>query len=87
MTYPLKKPWFRAKKYGYGWRLPATWQGWVVLIAYFAFVIGNFIRIDRYSHSASDTLRPYIIQTILISIIFLVIVYFTGEKPKWRFGK
>jgi hypothetical protein len=24
--------WFHAKRYGYGWGLPATWEGWVVLV-------------------------------------------------------
>lgn len=26
-----KKIWFPAKRYGWGWGLPVTWQGWVVL--------------------------------------------------------
>jgi len=24
--------WFRAKRYGWGWGLPITWQGWVVFV-------------------------------------------------------
>ncbi len=26
-----KRYWFRAKTFGIGWGLPASWQGWVVL--------------------------------------------------------
>jgi len=83
----MKKPWFRAKRYGYGWGLPATWQGWVVFIAYLVFVVWDFLRIDRYSNSVSDTLRPYIIQLFLASLVLVAICYLTGEKPKWRWGK
>ncbi len=28
------KPWFRAKRYGYGAGMPITWQGWALLVAY-----------------------------------------------------
>jgi len=31
------------------------------------FTIFNFIRIDSSSHSASDTLRPFFIQTIVLA--------------------
>ncbi len=27
-----KKTWFPAKKYGWGWSFPNTWQGWVVFV-------------------------------------------------------
>ncbi len=26
--------WFPAKTYGWGWGLPSTWEGWLVLLAY-----------------------------------------------------
>ena len=26
--------WFRAKRYGLGWGLPLTWQGWVVFVSW-----------------------------------------------------
>ena len=83
----MKKPWFKAKKYGWGWGLPATWQGWVIFIVYLIFIIWDFLRIDKYSHSASDTLRPFVIQVIGASIVLAVIAYLTGEKPKWRWGE
>lgn len=33
-----KKYWFPAKKYGYGWGLPVTWQGWVVVVSYLVLI-------------------------------------------------
>ena len=35
-----KGPWFRAKRYGYGAGLPFKWQGWVLMLAHMALVIG-----------------------------------------------
>ena len=29
-----KNYWFRAQRYGWGWGLPLTWQGWIIVIAY-----------------------------------------------------
>jgi hypothetical protein len=31
--------WFRAKRYGWGWGLPAKWQGWLILAVYVALII------------------------------------------------
>ena len=76
----MNKPWFKAKKYGYGCGLPVTWQGWLVFIIYILFIIWDFQRIDKSAHSVSDTVRPFFIQVILASVIFLLIVYLTGEK-------
>ena len=31
--------WFRAKRYGWGWGMPSTWQVWVVLLAFIALLL------------------------------------------------
>ena len=33
--------WFPAKRYGWGWGPPVTWQGWTVFAVFFAFVIAG----------------------------------------------
>lgn len=78
--------WFKAKKYGWGW-YPCSWQGWLILVLGIAFSIWNFQRLDSVSHSASDTLRPFIIQTFLLTLAIIAICYYKGEKPRWRWGK
>jgi hypothetical protein len=83
----MRKPWFRAKKYGWGWGLPLTWQGWIVLIVYSVFIVWDFIRIDASSHSASDTIRPFLIDVVIASCVLILIAALTGEKPKWRWGE
>jgi len=39
-----RKYWFPAKRYGWGWGIPSTWQGWLVLGAFAVLVIvGSFL--------------------------------------------
>ena len=38
MSKKKKDVWFPAKKYGVGWGLPVTWQGWVVFILYMVMI-------------------------------------------------
>ncbi len=42
----------------------------------------NFLRIDSVSHSASDTLRPFIIQSVLLFILLFSINYFIAKSKK-----
>jgi hypothetical protein len=81
----MKKIWFRRKRYGWGW-YPSSWEGWLILAAFVVLIVWNFLRIDAHSHSNSDTLRPFIIQTLLMFIVLTGICYLTGEKPRWQWG-
>lgn len=82
----MKKIWFKTKEYGWGW-YPSSWQGWLVLLAFIGFEVWNFLHIDATSHSNSDTIRPFIIDTFIAVAILLAICYKTGEKPRWHWGK
>jgi hypothetical protein len=46
---------------------------WLFAAAFLCLEVANFIRIDSGSHSVSDTLRPFIIQTILLGVLFLAV--------------
>jgi hypothetical protein len=81
----MKRLWFRTKRYRWGWQ-PATWEGWLILIVFVVLVVLNFFRIDATSHSASDTLRPFFIETLITVFVLLGICFITGEKPRWRWG-
>ena len=82
----MKKLWFPAKRYGYGWGFPVAWQGWVVLLGYVAILVWDFMRLDAVSHSNSDTILSFVIDTFVASAILVFIAYKTGEKPRWRWG-
>ncbi len=39
-----RKYWFSAKRYGWGWGIPSSWQGWLVLAAFVALlVVGSLL--------------------------------------------
>jgi uncharacterized membrane protein YhaH (DUF805 family) len=80
----VKRKWFPAKRYGWGWGIPQTWQGWVVMlvylaaIAYFSFLFAT--------EETSVSLSLYLLQVIILTSIMILICYLTGEKPEWRWG-
>lgn len=73
--------WFPAKRYGWGWGAPATWQGWVVILLYLALLGGGI----AFLSPAADPL-PYFIYTTLISAALIGICWLKGEPPAWRWG-
>ncbi|MEN9337738.1 MAG: hypothetical protein RIQ41_52 [Candidatus Parcubacteria bacterium] len=80
-----KKLWFRAKTYGWGWT-PCSWEGWLAILIFVLFQVWNFLRLDEVSHSASDTLRPFVIQSLLAVVVLIGVAYYRGEKPGRRWG-
>ncbi len=80
MSNPKKRYWFPAKRYGWGWGLPATWQGWVVFIIWIAIIV-----------LASPWLAirslPWFFSFIaMMTAILIAICYIKGEPPRWRWG-
>lgn len=80
----MKKPWFNQKKYGWGWGLPATWQGWVVLLLYLGYLLYEIRQVHKHFHLVSDLLLNYIPQLIFASVVLFIIVRITSGKPHWH---
>jgi len=76
-----RRYWFPAKRYGWGWGPPSTWQGWAVLLIYFALVIGGIplLQVTR------GTLA-YVAYVVFLTVVLVVICWLTGERPRWRWG-
>jgi hypothetical protein len=75
-----KGPWFRAKRYGYGAGLPFKWQGWVLLLAHMALVIGLAVALGD---------RPMVaLPLILLAGIAPLPIYAARTEGgwKWRSG-
>ncbi|MBI5370136.1 tryptophan-rich sensory protein [Candidatus Uhrbacteria bacterium] len=66
--------------------MPVTWQGWLVTAAFVLLVVGDFLRIDRASHSVSDTLISFAPQFIALLALLIGICFLKGETPKWQWG-
>jgi hypothetical protein len=73
--------WFHAKRYGWGWGLPASWQGWVALGAYGVVVLGPLLLGDDRGVALS------IGALIVATPVFLWVCYRKGEPTKWRWGR
>ena len=77
--------WFKRKVYGWGWT-PITWQGWLIVFFYVG-IIGFLISgIDERS-SLFDIISIFILPTILLTVVFIMIAYKKGEKPRWQWGE
>jgi len=75
-----RKYWFRAKKYGWGWVGPATWQGWLVFVGYLLLMAG----------AIPIALRLGVVWSLLLvhlaSLLLLGVCLWKGEPAKWRWG-
>ncbi|HEY6662388.1 MAG TPA: hypothetical protein VIZ66_05645 [Sphingomicrobium sp.] len=68
--------WFAAKRYGYGASVPISWQGWAVMLAFFA-VVG----VDTYFFA----LRPLVLIAVLVpAIVALLVVTSRTTRGGWR---
>jgi hypothetical protein len=78
-----KNIWFPAMKYGVGWGLPVTWQGWAVLLSYIALLLLGGLFIGK----STFLIIPFVIYVFILSGIFLYVCWKKGEKPDVRWGK
>jgi hypothetical protein len=75
------KYWFPAKRYGWGWGPPATWQGWVVLAGYIAAVMSITVFLSPDRHPLLFPIGLASVTCVLIGICLR-----KGEPPSWRWG-
>ncbi len=75
-----KRYWFLAKRYGWGWGLPSTWQGWLISVVWLtvAIVVSPWI-------ATRSMLLFGLFQVAMITLI-IAICYAKGEPPRWRWG-
>jgi hypothetical protein len=81
MNAPHPRYWFPAKRYGWGWGPPCSWQGWVVLILYLVAMtlVLPFVIIRTGSNNA-------ILFGAGTTALLLYILFKKGEPPSWRWG-
>jgi hypothetical protein len=73
--------WFPAKRYGWGWGPPTMWQGWAVLVVWFAaIVIAALLLLPAH-------LVAFLIFNLIMVVLLLFICYAKGEPPSWRWGE
>ena len=75
----MKFPWFILRGVIF---LPITLPGWLIFLAGLAYAIYNFIRIDRVSHSVSDTLSNWVFNLFFVVLAYYVIAFVTSRGVK-----
>lgn len=73
--------WFPAKRYGWGWGVPRTWQGWAVLVAYAALMIVGL----AFQSQLSAWVFLAFIAAINAGLVY--VCWLKGEPPSWRWGE
>ncbi len=58
--------WFPAKRYGWGWGLPVRWQGWLVLVLYFASICAG-IKYFQPWNDVAGFMIGFAIATVILS--------------------
>ena len=74
--------WFPAKRYGWGWGLPVSWQGWVILATYFGFVVAGFLMFPPQKDAGLFVGYIACLTALLVAICWL-----KGAPPRWRWGE
>jgi hypothetical protein len=75
-----KGPWFRAKRFGYGAGLPFKWQGWVLMVAHMALIIGVALMLSN---------QPIILVPLILLTAFAPLPIYAARTEggwKWRNG-
>lgn len=70
----MGKPWFHPKDYGYGSGLPCSWEGWAVLAAFLAVMIGTSLLPDW----------PLKVAAGALAVIALVVTCALKTRGGWR---
>jgi len=73
--------WFPAKRYGWGWGPPVTWQGWVVLAGYFL-----LLGVAALRFLPAHDMPAFLAATALLSAVLVLVCWWKGEPPAWRWG-
>lgn len=53
--------------------MPASPVGWLLLLAALGFAVYMFIRIDKVSHSVSDTLINFVAVLVLVFAVYMMV--------------
>jgi len=74
--------WFPAKRYGWGWGFPASWQGRIVLAVYALLAAAGVIVI-----APADRPGAFVAYMLLLSGLLTLVCWLKGEPLRWRWGE
>jgi hypothetical protein len=68
--------WFAAKRFGLGWGIPVTWQGWATVIVYAALLSAGMMSLP--------TRESRLLCLTLLSVALIAVVVWKGERTEQR---
>lgn len=77
----MKLNWFTRKGIIY---LPVSIFGWLIFAAALAYAVYSFFAISYHSPSLSNTLINFVLNLLLIGMVYAIVAYFTERKPALR---
>jgi hypothetical protein len=76
-----RKYWFPAKRYGWGWGIPSSWQGWLVLAGFAGLLVAGSFLVPP-----GTALGPYLSYVAVLCALLVGVCWLKGEPPRWRWG-
>ena len=73
--------WFPAKRFGWGWGPPQTWEGWAALAALIGLAVAGVIAFPPTRGAGA-----FVAYQVALSLLFLALCWWKGEPPRWRWG-
>ena len=76
-----RKYWFPAKRYGWGWGIPSSWQGWLVLVAF-----GGLLVVGSFLFPPDMELGAYLAYVSVLCGLLVGVCWLKGEPTRWRWS-
>jgi hypothetical protein len=82
-----KQLWFKRRRYGWGW-VPATWQGWFLLLLHLAVVVfvGFVLLGDDPEVTPAQNVVFFFLVLGISTVSLIGLAYLKGPIPRWRWG-
>ena len=75
--------WFRAKRFGWGWGLPLTWQGWLAFGLYLASAVLSLVFLTP----ARCSREVFAAVLAGLTLLLVAVCWVKGEPLRWRWGR
>lgn len=72
--------WFPAKRYGWGWGLPVTWQGWLTCALWLCVLIASGLAFMPRSPAS------FLLAAAIDTAALMLVCYLKGAPLGWRWG-
>lgn len=73
--------WFPAKRFGWGWGPPSSPEGWIVLAGFILLALAGIVWFDP-----RQEWRELLAYFIALQALLLLVCFWKGEPPRWRWG-